>query len=127
MRLPIKKLPIAYRLLVDLSASDTDSPSRQEEFMLLPLAERRRLMAEQAKQMVAHYEQTASEERWDELFAKPEAKRVMREMAREAREDHRAGRTTDIEITEDGRLAPAPTADSPCSPSSASAPAAPRR
>jgi hypothetical protein len=60
-RLPIKKLPIAYRLLVDLSASDTDSPSRQEEFMLLPLAERQRLMAEQAKQMVAHYEQTASE------------------------------------------------------------------
>ena len=61
MRLPSKKLSTAYRLLVDLSASDTDLPSRQEEFMLLPLAERRRLMAEQAKQMVAHYEQTASE------------------------------------------------------------------
>jgi len=61
MRLPVKKLSIAYRLLVDLSASDTDSLSRQEEFMQLPLAERRRLMAEQAKQMVAHYEQTASE------------------------------------------------------------------
>jgi len=60
-RLPVKKLSIAYRLLVDLSMSDTDSPSLQEEFMLLPLAERRRLMAEQAKQMVAHYEQTASE------------------------------------------------------------------
>jgi hypothetical protein len=61
MRLPVKKLSIAYRLLVDLSASDADSPSRQEEFMLLPLAERRRLMAEQAKQMVTHYEQTVSE------------------------------------------------------------------
>ena len=61
MRLPIKKLSTAYRLLVDLSASDTDSPSRQEEFMLLPLTERRRLMAEQAKQMAAYYEQTASE------------------------------------------------------------------
>jgi hypothetical protein len=65
MRLPTKKLPTAYRLLVDLSASDTDSLSRQEEFMLLPLAERRRLMAEAAtrgaKQMVMHYEQTASE------------------------------------------------------------------
>ncbi len=60
-RLPIKKLSTAYRLLVDLSASDADSPSRQEEFMLLPLAERRRLMAEQAKQMAAHYEQTTSE------------------------------------------------------------------
>jgi hypothetical protein len=54
-------------------------------------------------------------EKWDELLTKPEAKRVMREMAREAREDYRAGRTTDIEVTEDGRLAPAPTANSPCS------------
>lgn len=61
MQLPIKKLPAAYRLLVDLSASDTGSLSPQEKFMLLPLAERRRLMAEQAKQMAAHYEQTASE------------------------------------------------------------------
>ena len=40
---------------------------------------------------------------WDELFAKLEPKRVMREMAREAREDYRAGRTTGIAITEDGR------------------------
>jgi hypothetical protein len=61
MRLPLKKLPAAYRLLADLSASDTDSPSLQEEFMLLPLPERRRLMAEQAKQMATHYAQTASE------------------------------------------------------------------
>ena len=60
-RLPVKKLPIVYRLLVDLSVSDTDSPSLQEDFMLLPVAERRRLMAEQAEQMMAHYEQTASE------------------------------------------------------------------
>ncbi|CAN2042301.1 DUF2281 domain-containing protein [Candidatus Magnetomoraceae bacterium gMMP-15] len=49
----------------------------------------------------------ASEEKWDELFAKPEAKRVMHEMAHEALEDYRAGRTTDIAITKDGRLAPA--------------------
>jgi hypothetical protein len=49
----------------------------------------------------------ASEEQWDALFAKPEAKRVMREMAREALEDYRAGRTTDIAVTEDERLAPA--------------------
>ena len=49
----------------------------------------------------------ASEEKWDKLFARPEAKRVMREMAHEALEDYRAGRTTDIAITKDGRLAPA--------------------
>ena len=61
MRLPVKTLPIAYHLLADLSVSDTDSLSLQEDFMLLPVAERRRLMAEQAKQMTAYYEQTASE------------------------------------------------------------------
>jgi hypothetical protein len=49
----------------------------------------------------------ASEERWDQLFARPEAQQAMVAMAREAREDFRAGRTTDILITEDGRLAPA--------------------
>ena len=60
-QLPIKKLPIAYRLLVDLSASNIDSSSLQQDFILLPLTERRHLMAEQAKQMVAHYEETALE------------------------------------------------------------------
>jgi hypothetical protein len=34
-------------------------------------------------------------------------RRLMRDMAREAREEYRAGRTTEIEITEDGRLSPA--------------------
>ena len=59
-RLPVKKLPILYRLLVDLNASNLDSSSLQQDFMLLPLTERRNLMAEQAKQMAAHYEETAS-------------------------------------------------------------------
>jgi len=49
----------------------------------------------------------ASEEKWDELFAKPEAKRVMREMAQEALEDYRAGRTTGIAVNADGQLTPA--------------------
>jgi len=49
----------------------------------------------------------ASEEKWDELFAKPEAKRVIREMAREALDDYHAGQTTDIAVTQDGRLTPA--------------------
>ncbi len=40
---------------------DADVSSFQQGFMLLPLTERRRLMADQAKQMMAHYEQTASE------------------------------------------------------------------
>jgi hypothetical protein len=59
-RLPVKKLPILYRLLVDLNASNLDSSSLQQDFMLLPLTERRNLMAEQAKQMAAHYEETAA-------------------------------------------------------------------
>ncbi len=49
----------------------------------------------------------SSEEQWDELLAKPEAKHAMREMAHEALEDYRAGRSTSIEITKDGRLEPA--------------------
>ena len=48
-----------------------------------------------------------NDEKWEQLLAKPEAKRVMREMAREALEDYRAGRTTGITTTEDGRLTPA--------------------
>ncbi len=48
----------------------------------------------------------ASEEKWDALSAQPETKRLMRDMAREALEDYRAGRTTDIMITDDGQLAP---------------------
>lgn len=60
-RLPVKKLQIAYRLLVDLSANNIDSASLQQDFMLLPLTERRHLMEEQAKQVRAHYEETALE------------------------------------------------------------------
>ena len=60
-RLPAKNLPTAYRLLAELSVGEIDSPSLQQEFMLLPLAERRRLMAEQAKQMLVHYAQMPAE------------------------------------------------------------------
>ena len=47
-----------------------------------------------------------SEDEWDMLLAKPEAQRVMTEMAREAREEFRAGRAPDITSTKGGRLAP---------------------
>ena len=64
-RLPAKKLPIAYRLLVDLDQSSLDPSSLQQDFMLLPMSERRRLMAEQAQQMIAHYAETSSDrETW---------------------------------------------------------------
>lgn len=35
-----------------------------------------------------------ADQRWDELLARPEAKQLMRQMAREAREDFYAGRAT---------------------------------
>lgn len=44
------------------------------------------------------------EEQWDRLLARPEAKDLLRDMAREAREEYQSGQTTDIEITDDGRL-----------------------
>ncbi len=52
-------------------------------------------------------EELHAEHRWEQIFAKPEAKKVMRDMAREALEDYRTGRTSDIRVTEDGRLSPA--------------------
>jgi len=61
VQLPTAKLPVAYRLLVDLSRSEVDTSSPQQDFMLLSIAERRRLMAEQVQQMVAHYKETTAE------------------------------------------------------------------
>jgi len=59
--LPETKLPLAYRLLVELGEghADADTPSPQLAFMRLPLQERRRSMAQQAEAMVAHYQDTA--------------------------------------------------------------------
>jgi len=54
MRVPIQRLPIAYRLLADPSESEANTSSPQREFMLLSRTQRRRLLAEQAKQMTAH-------------------------------------------------------------------------
>ena len=55
----------------------------------------------------AEKEIRAGDEKWNKMFADPKAKLMMREMANEAIDDHRAGKTTEIAITEDGRLKPA--------------------
>jgi hypothetical protein len=47
------------------------------------------------------------EAKWDVLLARPEAQQLLSELADEALEDYRAGRTTDITVTDDGYLAPA--------------------
>lgn len=61
-RLPVTKLSVAYDLLLDLVvAGKTDVTVSQLDFMLLPLKERRHLLAQQAEQMVTHYEQTEAE------------------------------------------------------------------
>ena len=61
MKLPVTKLPLVYNLLVDLAKKEADDLSPPLNFMLLPLNERRRIMTQQAKQMIAHYEQAESE------------------------------------------------------------------
>jgi hypothetical protein len=54
-----------------------------------------------------HGEQTGlGDQHWDELFSRPKSRQLMHQMAQEAREEFRAGRTTEIVETEDGRLAP---------------------
>ena len=60
-KLPETKLPVAYRLLLELVDKEADTLSPQIDFMRLPLSDRRRIMAQQAKQMKAHYEQTANQ------------------------------------------------------------------
>jgi len=64
-QLPTKKLPIAYNLLADLAKKESSEISHQLNFMLLPINERRRIMAQQAEQMVSFYKETAQErEEW---------------------------------------------------------------
>lgn len=57
-QLPTAKLPHAYRLLRELAEDTRPAPI---SLLQVPLSERRRILAEQALQMVSHYEQTADE------------------------------------------------------------------
>jgi len=59
-RLPETRLPLAYRLLQKLADKDAEALKPQTDFMGLTLAERRRILTQQAERMKAHYEQTAS-------------------------------------------------------------------
>jgi len=60
-RLPSQKLPLAYNILADLLNIDESELSPQLNIMLLPLNERRKIMAKQAKKMVTHYKKTEDE------------------------------------------------------------------
>jgi hypothetical protein len=59
--LPETKLPLAYRLLLELADKEVDTPSPQADFMSLSLNERNRILAQQANQMQTHYKQSADE------------------------------------------------------------------
>ena len=65
LKLPATKLPLVYNMLVDLTKKETEELSPQLNFMLLPLNERRQAMAQQAKQMIAHYDREEAERRME--------------------------------------------------------------
>ncbi len=48
----------------------------------------------------------ASQANSDKVLVKPKARRKLRDMAREALNDYHTGQATDMNVTEDGRLAP---------------------
>ncbi len=52
-------------------------------------------------------QEEGKEDLWDNLLTQPAAKNRLRELAQEALADERNGRTTEIIVTKDGRLAPA--------------------
>ena len=53
------KLAVAYDLLLALAKQNDDELLPQNNFMRLPADERYQILARQAEQMKAHYEQTA--------------------------------------------------------------------
>ena len=63
-KIPAVKLSLVYKLLLELVDQEANTPSPQLDLLFLPLGERRRIMAQQAEQMIAHYQQTAVE--WQE-------------------------------------------------------------
>lgn len=102
---------------------DTEVRSSTHEQMLIDIM--RRLPEEQIVQLASfayflelqateEYEKwleegspETGEKGWEKLLAEPEARRVMRDMVREARDEYSTGGMTEIEVTEDGRLSPA--------------------
>ncbi len=60
-RLPPNKLLAAYRMLTELGNGELHTRSLAEEMMSLPIAERRRMLVEQAKQMEEFYRHTVDE------------------------------------------------------------------
>jgi hypothetical protein len=60
LQLPEERLPAAYKVLREL-AERSEALQSQTDFMRLPLAQRREILARQAEELKAHYQQTADE------------------------------------------------------------------
>lgn len=60
-RLPSQKLSLVYNILTELINKDESKFSPQLTIMLLPLNERRNIMAKQAEKMVSHYKKSENE------------------------------------------------------------------
>ncbi len=66
-RIPARKLPAAYAILSKLTDEEETPLSLQATFLSLPLPERRRLLAQQAEDILtqSYYAETAAErEEW---------------------------------------------------------------
>lgn len=66
-KLPVKKLPVAYKLLTKLTEEEMAGQSPQEKFLELSLSERRQLLAQQTEEILdqSYYQETAVErEEW---------------------------------------------------------------
>lgn len=59
-RLPAERLPAAYQVLEEL-VDRGETLQSQLDFKRLPLEERRRILAHQAGELKAHYEETSEE------------------------------------------------------------------
>lgn len=60
-QLPEAELPVAHRFLTHLVEEPKEEEPFQEQFLKLPLAERRRLMEKQAADAVGYYEENRKE------------------------------------------------------------------
>jgi hypothetical protein len=81
-------------------------PAGYEEFELLEFRATERYQDWMETEGEPYEQPGVGDQHWDELFSRPEARQLMRQMAQEVRAEFRAGRTTEIAETEDGRLAP---------------------
>jgi len=61
VKLPAANLPFVYNLLLDLIKKESGNLSPQQNFMRLSLNERRRIMLQQANELISHYKQEERE------------------------------------------------------------------